>query len=154
MLTLAHKPASRSDAPGPRPKGGTAARGFTLMEVLVAMTILGVGFVALFEVLSGSLGTVARIEDREALVRKAQMRLNEICLVLRQGREPAARSGEFGGKYRWQAEIEAAGGDEEKGPRRAYRLARVRLQVTWPGSRNQNRYLLETTTWVPTPREQ
>ena len=45
------------------------------------------------------------------------MKLNEICLALRQGREPAARSGEFGGKYRWRAEIEAAGGDEEEGPR-------------------------------------
>lgn len=143
MTTQAQKPAS-----------GHAAQGFTLMEVLVAMTILAVGFVALFEVLSGSLGTVSRIEDREKLVRTAQMKLNEICLVLRQGREPPTRSGEFGGKYRWQAEIEAAGGDEEKGPRRAYRLARVRLQVTWPGRQDENRYLLETVTWVPTPRDQ
>ena len=143
MPTIARKPAPCH-----------AARGFTLMEVLVAMTILAVGFVALFEVLSGSLGTVSRIEDREKLVRTAQMKLNEICLALRQGREPPARSGEFGGEYRWQAEIDAAGGDEEKGPRRAYRLARVRLQVTWPGSRDENRYLLETVTWVPTPREQ
>ncbi len=143
MLTQPRKPAS-----------GHAAQGFTLMEVLVAMTILAVGFVALFEVLSGSLGAVSRIQDREKLVRTAQMKLNEICLVLRRGREPEARSGEFGGKYRWQAEIEAAGDDEEKGPRRAYRLARVRLQVTWPGSRDENRYLLETVTWVPAPRGQ
>ena len=53
MLPIAPKPASR-----PTPQG------FTLMEVLVAVTILGVGFVALFGVLSGSLGTVSRIEDR------------------------------------------------------------------------------------------
>ncbi len=154
MLTAAHKPASRSDTPGPRPKGATAAPGFTLMEVLVAVTILGVGFVALFGVLSGTLGTVSRIEDREELVRTAQMKLNQICLALRQGREPAARSGEFGGKYRWQAEIEAAGGDEEEGPRRAYRLARVRLLVAWPGGQAENRYRLETMTWVPVPRDQ
>ena len=95
---MAHKPASRSETPNPRLKGA-AAPGFTLMEVLVAVTILGVGFVALFGVLSGSLSTVSRIEDREELVRTAQMKLNEICLSLRQGREPAARSGEFGGKY-------------------------------------------------------
>ena len=143
MLPIAPKPASR-----PTPQG------FTLMEVLVAVTILGVGFVALFGVLSGSLSTVSRIEDREELVRNAQMKLNEICLALRQGREPAARSGEFGGKYRWRAEIEAAGGSEDEGPRRAYRLARVRLQVAWPGSQGDNRYRLETMTWVPVPREQ
>ena len=143
MTTIARKPPSKPPAPG-----------FTLMEVLVAVTILGVGFVALFGVLSGTLGTVSRIEDRETLVRTSQMKLNEICLALRQGREPAARSGEFGGKYRWRAEIEAAGGDEEEGPRRAYRLARVRLQVAWPGSEAENRYQLETMTWVPVPRDQ
>ena len=142
MTTIARKPPSKPPAPG-----------FTLMEVLVAVTILGVGFVALFGVLSGTLGTVSRIEDRETLVRTSQMKLNEICLALRQGREPAARSGEFGGKYRWRAEIEAAG-DEEEGPRRAYRLARVRLQVAWPGSQAENRYALETMTWVPVPRDQ
>ena len=142
MKTIARKPASK------------AAEGFTLMEVLVAVTILGVGFVALFGVLSGSLQSVSRIEDRETLVRTSQMKLNEICLALRQGREPDARSGEFGGKYRWRARIQAAGGPEEEGPRRAYRLARVRLQVTWQGSQSENRYLLETMTWVPAPPEQ
>ena len=153
MLTVAQKPAARPDTPGPRPTG-TAAEGFTLMEVLVAVTILGVGFVALFGVLSGSLAAVSRIEDRETLVRTSQMKLNQICLALRQGREPAARSGEFGGKYRWRAEIQAAGGPEEEGPQRAYRLARVRLQVTWQGRQAENRYLLETMTWVPVPRDQ
>lgn len=154
MLTVARKPAAEPDTPGPRPKGTADASGFTLMEVLVAVTILGVGFVALFGVLSGTLGTVSRIEDREELVRTAQMKLNQICLALRQGGEPPARSGEFGGKYRWRAEIEAAGVDEEDGPRRAYRLARVRLLVAWPGGQAENRYQLETMTWVPVPPDQ
>ena len=154
MLPMADQPVARPARPEPHPKGAGPAAGFTLMEVLVAVTILGVGFVALFGVLSGSLRTVSRIGDREELVRTAQMKLNQICLALRQGREPAARSGEFGGKYRWRAEIEAAGGDEKEGPRRAYRLARVRLQVAWQGSQAENRYLLETMTWVPTPPDQ
>ena len=153
MLNVAHQPAARPVRLGCCPKGAESPPGFTLMEVLVAVTILGVGFVALFGVLSGSLRTVSRIGDRETLVRTAQMKMNRICLALRQGREPDARSGEFGGKYRWRAEIEAAGGDEKEGPRRAYRLARVRLQVAWQGSQAENRYLLETMTWVPTPLE-
>ena len=153
MPTLAQKTTANPATQKAGPKGSPTP-GFTLMEVLVAVTILGVGFVALFGVLSGTLGTVTRIEDRETLVRNAQMKLNEICLALRQGREPAGRSGEFGGKYRWRAEIEAADGDEEEGARRAYRLARVRLQVTWPGNQAENRYQLETMTWVPVPRDQ
>ena len=153
MLTVARKPAARPARLGRCPQRAESPPGFTLMEVLVAVTILGVGFVALFGVLSGSLRTVSRIGDRETLVRTAQMKMNQICLALRQGREPDARSGEFGGKYRWRAEIEAAGGDEKEGPRRAYRLARVRLQVAWQGSQAENRYLLETMTWVPTPPE-
>lgn len=147
---MVNQPTSRPACSGSRLTHTTGAQGFTLMEVLVAVTILGVSFVVLFEVLSGSLRTVSRIEDREMLIRTAQMRLNQICLVLRQGREPSARSGEFGGKYRWRAEIEAAAEPEEEGPLRNYQLARVRLKVVWSGSQAENRYLLETMTWVPT----
>ena len=148
----------RSDARPARrelsPKGPESAGGFTLLEILVAMTILGVGFVALFGVLSCSLGTVSRIGDRETLVRSAQMKLNELCLSLRQGQEPPDRSGELAGKYRWRADIRTVAGDEETEVQPDYRLARVRLRVTWQGSRAENQYLLETMTWVPSPPEQ
>ena len=65
MLTMAQQPAARPAWPESRPKGAGPDGGFTLMEVLVAVTILGVGFVALFGVLSGSLRTVSRIGDRK-----------------------------------------------------------------------------------------
>ena len=84
MLTMAEQIAAR---PGPAvgsmrnvtrqtPPEAAPGAGFTLMEVLVAVTILGIGFVALFGVLSGSLAAVSRIEDRETLVRTAQMKMN------------------------------------------------------------------------------
>ena len=97
MLPMAQQPAARPAWPESRPKGAGPGGGFTLMEVLVAVTILGVGFVALFGVLSGSLRTVSRIGDRETLVRTAQMKMNQICLALRQGREP---DGPLGGVRR------------------------------------------------------
>ena len=154
MLSMPHKPAARPARGEPRPRSAESTGGFTLLEILVAMTILGVGFVALFGLLSTSLGTVSRIGDRETLVRSAQMKLNELCLSLRQGQEPPYRSGEFAGKYRWRAEIRTVAGDEETAAEPDYRLARVRLRVTWQGSRAENQYLLETMTWVPSPREQ
>ena len=154
MLSMPRKPAARPARREPRPRSAQSTGGFTLLEILVAMTILGVGFVALFGVLSASLGTVSRIGDRETLVRSAQMKLNELCLSLRQGQEPSHRSGEFAGKYRWRAEIQTIAGDEETAAQPDYRLARVRLRVTWQGSRAENQYLLETMTWVPSPREQ
>ena len=153
MLPMPHQPAARPARREPRPRSAVSTGGFTLLEILVAMTILGVGFVALFGVLSTSLGTVSRIGDRETLIRSAQMKLNELCLSLRQGREPPHRSGEFAGKYRWRAEIRTVAGDEETAVQPNYRLARVQLQVTWQGSRAENQYLLETMTWVPSPAE-
>lgn len=152
MLQMPQETAARLARREPHPRGAESAGGFTLMEILVAMTILGVGFVALFGVLSTSLGTVSRIGERETLVRSAQMKLNELCLNLRQGQEPP-RSGEFAGKYRWRADIRTINGDEEAAVRPDYRLARVRLRVTWQGSRAENQYLLETMTWVPSPPE-
>ena len=154
MLPMPHKPAAGPARREIHPSSAECAGGFTLMEILVAMTILGVGFVALFGVLSTSLGTVSRIGDRETLVRSAQMKLNELCLSLRQGQEPPQRSGELAGKYRWRADIRTVAEDEETEVRPDYRLARVRLRVTWRGSRAENQYLLETMTWVPSPPEQ
>lgn len=150
---MSHQPAARPARRESGFRGSESAGGFTLLEILVAMTILGVGFVALFGVLSTSLGTVSRIGDRETLVRSAQMKLNELCLNLRQGQEPPHRSGEFAGKYRWRADIRTIDGGEEAEVRPDYRLARVRLRVTWQGSRAENQYLLETMTWVPSPPE-
>ena len=80
MLTVANKPTSRSDTPGSRPKGA-AAPGFTLMEMLVSFTLIGL--VAVFIHLGYSVGLGAR-EKAEASLEAWQSTQASLDVLSRQ----------------------------------------------------------------------
>ena len=126
-------------------------RGFSLMEVLVAMTILGVAFSTLFSLISGSLRNVDRIQEHDKIVRWGQMKLNEIVLHMNQASSPPL-SGSFDDKYRWQANVEPVRpleSSDNTSP--GYSLVRVSLSVIWLGRSGENQFKLETVTWLPAP---
>jgi len=126
-------------------------RGFSLMEVLVAMTILGVAFSTLFSLMSGSLRNIDRIQEHDKIVRLGQMKLNEIVLQTNQAAS-AQLSGSFDDKYRWQASMEPVSAlDDSNNTSPGYSLVRVRLSVVWMGRSGENQFNLETVTWLPVP---
>lgn len=53
------------------------SEGFSLLEVLVALTILGIGVVSLIQLFSGSLGTVKKSEDYSKALIYARSLLDE-----------------------------------------------------------------------------
>ena len=59
----------------------TRAAGFTLIEVVVAMVIVGIAFVVLFGQISQSLTGIPRVERANALVDHARNTLSEIQLI-------------------------------------------------------------------------
>jgi prepilin-type N-terminal cleavage/methylation domain-containing protein len=126
-------------------------RGFSLMEVLVAMTILGVAFSTLFSLISGSLRNVDRIQEHDKVVRWGQMKMNEIVLQINQGASPQQLSGFFDDKYRWQATVESVAALEKPNGKPGYSLTRLRLSVIWTGRSGENQFKLETVTWLPAP---
>lgn len=93
-------------------------RGFTLLEVLVALTLLAVLFGALFEVFAGGLAAVRQGETRSYAALLAQSKLAELTT----GSEFAAgsRSGVFeqeppfggSGSWRWTFTLEQYPEDE------------------------------------------
>jgi general secretion pathway protein I len=95
-----------------------AQKGFTLLEVIVAFTILALVFGALFEVFAGGLAASSNVEAQSRAILLAQSNLAEISAD--DSFASGATSGvfdvnaarEYGPSYRWRASFTRYGEDE------------------------------------------
>src|ERR1700693_4835384 len=92
-------------------------RGFSLLEVLVAVTIIGLAFSAVFAGMSGSLRGLGRVESSERRVEQARLKLAELDLIKRLRPRDSA-SGQFDDGTRWTLESGPFIAPIEEGPRR------------------------------------
>jgi len=78
-------------------------RGFTLIEIVVALAILGVGLIVIIELFAGGLRLGRTSEEFSKAVSLARMKLEEVSLnpVLQEGSE----TGEFDKDFRWQVDV-------------------------------------------------
>jgi general secretion pathway protein I len=83
-------------------KGGQQ-RGFTLVEVVVAMAVLGISLVLIIELFSGGLRLARASEEYTIAGQLARQKMEEITLnnQFKEGVE----EGEFDVTYRWQVEM-------------------------------------------------
>lgn len=123
--------------------------GFSLMEILVAIAVLGIVFTTTFSLMTTSLRNVNRIEEREKVIRYGQMKLNEMVLNVNQGKVEQPLSGKFDEKYQWQAQIETYDTRENALTSPPFQVLRIRLSVIWTALTRQNSYMLETLAWAP-----
>src|SRR5258708_16954072 len=85
-------------------------RGFTLLEVLVATTIMGIAVVSLLSALSSSMRNAARVTEYDRVALVARRKVDELLLMPRMPRnqvlegplEPALDGGFQGG---WRAPL-------------------------------------------------
>ena len=121
------------------------SRGFTLLEVLVAMTILGLALVTLLQLSAQGLRLLRLSEDYQEAVRLADR--------LARGTEAAPESVETGqqGPLRWERRITLVPVPEEltpaAGPRS--RLYAVSVAVRWGRSRTLELASLRTVVEAP-----
>jgi general secretion pathway protein I len=122
-----------------------ARRGFTLLELIVATSILAVAVVGLMSGITGSTRNAARLRDSDRLVMAARERMNELLAdyalprdtVVSAPFDPALLGGIEAG---WRAQLSTA----EKPPGGGagqLALDRIRLEVWW--DRNGNRRTIE-----------
>ena len=76
--------------------------GFTLIEVVVAMAILGVGLTVIIELFSGGLRLARTSEEYTKAVNYARMKMEE--MAIKPTIEEGSEEGEFDDKFRWQVE--------------------------------------------------
>lgn len=97
-------------------------RGFTIIESLVALAVLAITMVALYEAIGTGFRTFDRAAETEDAVLVAQSQLDRIVA---QRRLPTVRQGTVDDTvFRWQLSVV---------PPRNAKLTLLRLTVTWPG---------------------
>ena len=117
------------------PNNVRANRGFTLLEMIVATTIMGVAVTGLLAGLSGATRNAARLRDYDRVVQLARLRMNELLLDERLPRD-AVVSGEFDPalagslKAGWRARASVS----ESSPAPVagdFALDRIQLEIWW-----------------------
>ena len=80
------------------------ASGFTLLEVLVALAILGIGVALTLSLITGSLGNIRKVQQRTRNMHYAQT-VMELTLLDDSIRRPTALRGDFPDGTLWSAEV-------------------------------------------------
>ena len=79
--------------------------GFTLLEVLVALTVLAVGIALAISLISGSLGNIRKVENRARIVDHATS-VMELALIDKAIQGPTSFDGDFADGTRWIVRVE------------------------------------------------
>ena len=117
--------------------------GFTLIEVVVAMAILGVALTVIIELFSGGLRLARTSAEYTKAINYARIKMEEIAI--KQTMEEGTQEGEFDHTFRWQVETKKVDvlpiekGIDFKPPTE---LFQVKVNVLWKsGSRERSTHL-------------
>jgi len=118
--------------------------GFTLLEVMVATTIMGIAVVTLLSALSGSVRNATRLTDYDRAVLLARAKMDALLVdpalpaqtVLEQPLDPALLGGTRGG---WRGQVTTFG----PGPGDRLGLERVQLEIWWMSGNLRRSFGLE-----------
>ncbi len=119
--------------------------GFTLIEVVVAMAILGIGMTVILELFSGSLRLLRTSGEYTKAVNYARVKMEEITVkpTMNEGIE----EGEFDGAYRWQVDVKRVDilpARIETDFKPPVELFQVKLIVLWKSGTKERSTVLET----------
>lgn len=131
------------------------ARGFTLLEILVAFVVIGVLGAAMLQLFQGSLRNVALSGEYTEAAMLARSKLAE--LEARQVPATGMEEGAFDDRYRWRAELVPyfpdADTDMEQAPvplpPSVVEALRLTLTVTWGEAGDSRDFVVETVLLAP-----
>ena len=83
----------------------SAASGFTLLEVLVALTVLAVGAALTLSLISGSLGNIRKVQLRTRAVEHAEA-VMELALLDKSIDQPTSYTGFFEDGSHWSVNVD------------------------------------------------
>lgn len=119
----------------PKTQHRSSESGFTLLEIIIALVILGIGFALAMELLATGVRSAKASEDYTQAILLARQKMAEIAAT--RNLEGSADAGEFGGGFRWASEIQPLPQEEDM----PVQLYQVRVRIAWPGRRGGEKSL-------------
>ncbi|MBN2053733.1 type II secretion system protein [bacterium] len=143
------------------------SNGFTLLEIMVAITILGISLGVIMEIFSNGLKAAHKNKDLNTAMLLAQSKMEE--LMMEREVVEGTDSGVFEGMdgYRWEMEVVPweypddlflssaqreeleAGNVSEEDKQRIFRVMEIRVKVIWTRGGQDSSYLLTTLRTLP-----
>jgi general secretion pathway protein I len=124
---------------------GRGHRGFTLVEVVVAMAILGISLVMIIELFSGGLRLGRASEEYTVAAQLARQKIEEIALSKKVAE--GIEEGEFDATYRFQVEVKKidlllfANETDYKPPADLYQ---IQVRIIWKSGSKERTTRIET----------
>jgi len=125
-------------------------RGFTLVETLVAISILAISLVVLMQLFSGGLKSSRLSDDYTRGIFHAREKMDEILLA--QDLTPGAIGGEFDDGFRWKAQAVQLDIAEARDIQLPFRTFTITVDVTWDAGGGEKRFTVSAVKMVK-PRE-
>ena len=132
------------------------ARGFTLIEVAIAMAIVGVGVVTVLEIFNAALRTEHGAGVRARAVIRARDLLERTMTM--PDPIPLNESGDFGDGYRWERKVREAtdmleGNSRDLDVKSEVTIFEIEVSVLWPQRQDREGvYTLRTLRVAPPPQ--
>ena len=124
-------------------------RGFTLLEMLVATTIMGIAVAGLMSGISSSTRNAARLRDYDRVVQLARLRMNSLLTdpgaplsVPQEGLFDPALTG--GLECGWRAQVGVAEQSSPTPNAGDYVLDRIQLEIWWMSGGQRRTFPLES----------
>ncbi len=117
-------------------------QGFTLIEVLVAMSILAISLVVIMQLFSGGLKSSVVSDKYTRAIFYARERMDEIRLA--EDLTEGVIQGEYEDGFRWRAEslrLDIPGASETDLPIRAFNIT---VDVSWNQGEKEKKYTVST----------
>ena len=123
-------------------------QGFTLLETLVAMMVLSIALVIVFQVFSGALNAGHISESHTRAVWHAREKMDE--LLLYEALSEEIQEGDFEDGYRWRYQIEKAAADSQMKLAGAAAYI-IRVWISWEQGQKTKQMNISTLTIARSP---
>jgi general secretion pathway protein I len=119
--------------------------GFTLLEVVVALAILGIGLTVIIELFSGGLRLARTSEEYTKAMNYGSTKMEEI--MTQQNMEEGTEEGEFDDTFRWQVgvtKLDVLPGEKSTDFKPPVELYQVKVDVLWKSGSKERSARLES----------